>query len=270
MKQGLNVAKKNTEKKPRKVGLILIGDELLNASREDKHMQAVIDMLQKRGMKLSWMHLIGDDEDELVSLFSKTMASNDVVFSCGGIGATPDDLTRECAAAASRRALVRHPEARALIEGVYGEKAYPDRILMGDFPEKAEIIPNPVNKIPGFSIEHHHFVPGFPSMAKPMIQWVLDTKYKHLFSKTPDIEVRWDLHEVGESDLMATMTKLLDSFPGVGLSSLPSVAKHGWLIDFGLKGQRQKVEEAAKWFESQLQSLQVSYDYRGESGRQGN
>ena len=270
MKQhGLNIVEQ-TQNRTRKVGLILIGDELLNASREDKHMQAVIDMLKKRGMKLSWMHLIGDDEDELVSLFSKTMASNDLVFSCGGIGATPDDLTRECAAAASKQALVRHPEAQALIEGIYGKKAYPDRILMGDFPEKAKIIPNPVNKVPGFSVDHHHFVPGFPSMAKPMIQWVLDTQYPHLFSDTPDIEVRWDLHEVGESDLMPTMTQLLDCFPGVGLSSLPSGANHNWLIDFGLKGQRTKVEEAARWFETQLQSLRVNYDYRGESGQARN
>jgi molybdopterin-biosynthesis enzyme MoeA-like protein len=265
MKQGLDSIEK-ISKRRQKVGLILIGDELLNASREDKHMQAVIDMLKKRGMKLSWMHLIGDDEDELVSLFRKTMASNDVVFSCGGIGATPDDLTRECAALASHQALVRHPEAQALIEGIYGDRAYPDRIIMGDFPEKAKIIPNPVNQVPGFSVAHHHFVPGFPNMAKPMIQWVLDTQYKHLFSDTPDIEVRWDLHEIGESDLMGTMTTLLDCFPGVGLSSLPSAtAKQGWSIDFGLKGQRNKVEEAAQWFETQLQSLRVHYDYRGES-----
>jgi molybdopterin-biosynthesis enzyme MoeA-like protein len=268
MNQGLN-SEQNIKHKMQKVGLILIGDELLNASRKDQHMQAVINMLRKRGMKLSWTHFIGDDEDELVSLFSQTMSSTDVVFSCGGIGATPDDLTRECAAAASRQALVRHPEAQALIEGVYGTRAYPDRILMGDFPEKAEIIPNPVNKIPGFSMENHHFVPGFPSMAKPMIQWVLDTKYKHLFSDDPDIEVRWDLHKVGESDLMSTMTKLLDCFPGVGLSSLPSSAKHNWKIDFGLKGQRNKVEEAAKWFELQLQALSVNYVYRGESEHQG-
>jgi molybdopterin-biosynthesis enzyme MoeA-like protein len=267
MKHGLNSIK-SVNQKAQKIGLILIGDELLNASREDKHMQAVIDMLKKRGMKLSWMHLIGDDKDELISLFSKTMATTDVVFSCGGIGATPDDLTRECAAAASKQAIVRHPEAQALIEGVYGEKAYPDRIIMGDFPEKAEIIPNPINQMPGFSVANHHFVPGFPSMAKPMIEWVLDTKYQHLFSNDPDIEVRWDLHEVGESDLMSTMTSLLDYFPGVGLSSLPSGAKQGWLIDFGLKGQRNKVEEAARWFEDQLRSLRVNYDYRGESGRQ--
>ncbi|HIO91827.1 MAG TPA: competence/damage-inducible protein A [Leucothrix mucor] len=249
----------------KKVGLILIGDELLNASRTDKHLQTVIGMLQERGMKLNWMHLLGDDKDELITLFRTSMASNDVVFSCGGIGATPDDLTRECAAIASNQNFMRHPEAQSLIEEKFGESAYPHRILMSDLPEKANIIPNPINQVPGFSIDDHHFVPGFPSMATPMIQWVLDTKYQHLFSNHPDVDVRWDLHEVAESELIPTMNNLLDSFPEVALSSLPSSEKHGWLIDFGLKGQRNKVEEAAKWFEAQLQTMHISFDYRGEN-----
>jgi len=255
---------KNKCNQTQKIGLVIIGDELLNGSRKDKHMQRVIDMLRQRGMKLSWMHLLGDDKDELVSLFKATMATNDVVFSCGGIGATPDDLTRECAAIASDQAMVRHPEAQALIEKKYGKRAYPHRILMSDLPEQAQIIPNPINQVPGFSVENHHFVPGFPSMATPMIEWVLDTKYQHLFNSHPDVDVRWDLHEVAETELMPTMANLLDTFPEVALSSLPSGKKHAWLIDFGLKGQRKKVEEAAEWFETQLDSMKVSFDYRGE------
>ncbi|MCK5901720.1 MAG: competence/damage-inducible protein A [Cocleimonas sp.] len=261
MKTGINGVRKQ-----QKIGLILIGDELLNALRQDEHMVTVIGMLQARGMKLNWMHLVGDDEDELVALFRSTLATNDVVFSCGGIGATPDDLTRQCIAKAANQSLIRHPDAKAIIENEFGKLAYPDRILMSDFPEKSVIIPNPINQFPGFSLEHHHFVPGFPNMAAPMIKWVLDTRYQHLFSNHPDIEVRWDLHEVGESALMSTMQTLLDNFPGVALSSLPrSSNKQGWLIDFGLKGQRIKVEEASKWFEKQLQSLHVNFDYRGES-----
>ncbi len=259
MKQAIN-----DNNRDQKIGLILIGDELLNGSRQDKHLQMFIDMLRKRGMKLNWMHLLGDNEEELVALFKRSMATNDVVFSCGGIGATPDDLTRQCAAIASKQAFVRHPEAQALLEKKFGEKAYPNRILMSDLPEQAELIPNPVNQVPGFSVGHHHFVPGFPSMAKPMIQWVLDTKYQHLFSNHPDVDVRWDLHEVGESELMPTMNNLLNTFPEVALSSLPSGKKRGWLIDFGLKGQRHKVEEAAEWFETQLDTMQVNFDYRGE------
>ena len=247
-----------------KIGLIIIGDELLNASRKDKHMQTVIKILQKRGMKLNWMHLLGDNKEELVTLFKTSMASNDVVFSCGGIGATPDDLTRESAAIASKQALIRHPEAQVLIENKFGKAAYPHRILMSDLPKQAAIIPNPINQVPGFSLGHHHFVPGFPSMATPMIQWVLDTKYQHLFNSHPDVDVRWDLHEIAESELMPTMTNLLDTFPEVALSSLPSGKKHAWLIDFGLKGQRNKVEEAAEWFETQLDTMQVNFDYRGE------
>ena len=254
----------NKTNNTQKVGLIIIGDELLNASRQDKHLQTVIEMLSKRGMKLNWMHLLGDNEDELVALFKSTMATNDLVFSCGGIGATPDDLTRQCAAIASNQKLVRHPEAQALLEKKYGEKAYPHRILMSELPEKADIIPNPVNQVPGFSINHHYFVPGFPSMATPMIEWVLDTKYTHLFSNHPDIDVRWNLHQVGESELMMTMRNLLDSFPDVALSSLPRSKNKGWMIDFGLKGQPKEVEKAGEWFETQLQTMQISFDYRGE------
>lgn len=247
-----------------KVGLILIGDELLNASREDKHMSNVIGMLRERGMKLNWVHVLGDNTEELVALFRRTMASGDLVFSCGGIGATPDDLTRECAAEAAGQKIIRHPEAQALIEAKFGEEAYPNRILMSDLPEQAEVIPNPVNQVPGFSVSHHYFVPGFPNMATPMIKWVLDTKYKHLFSDTPDIEVRWDLHNVAESELLSTMKQLLEAFPNVNLSSLPSSDKHGWLIDFGLKGQRKDVEQASAWFEDELGSLEIKYSYRGE------
>ena len=246
------------------VGLILIGDELLNASREDKHMSTVIRMLQKRGMTLNWVHVLGDDKEALITLFRQTMASNDLVFSCGGIGATPDDVTRECAAVAANQSIIRHPEAQALIEEKFGEAAYPNRILMSDLPESAAIIPNPVNQVPGFSVNHHYFVPGFPSMATPMIEWVLDTQYAHLFSDSPDIEVRWDLHDVAESELIVTMNLLLETFPKVALSSLPNSDKHGWLIDFGLKGRKKDVDKTSKWFEEQLNTLGVKYDYRGE------
>ena len=52
-------------------------------------------------------------------------------------------------------ALVDWREAR------FGEEAYPIRIRMADLPEGSRLIPNPYNQIPGFSIGHHHFLPGF-------------------------------------------------------------------------------------------------------------
>ena len=242
-----------------KIGLILIGNELLNGSRQDKHMSKVIELLHERGLGLSWVRILGDTKDQLISTFTQTLALDDVVFSFGGIGATPDDITRLCAAEASSKKLVRHPQAQALIEEKFKDEAYPNRILMSDLPEGADLIPNSINKIPGFKLNHHHFVPGFPNMAWPMIEWVLDTHYSHLFNQHPDSEMRWDILGVPESTLLDSMNELVEQFPSVDLSSLPSTERRGELIDFGLKGQPEELQIASKWLENRLNEMNIPY-----------
>lgn len=245
-----------------KVGLILIGDELLNGSRQDKHMAKSIEILHQRGMQLGWVRIVADDVAALVQTFKETMISQDIVFSFGGIGATPDDLTRDCAAQARGVSLVKHPEAVKLIEDQFGEQAYPNRILMSELPEGADIIPNPVNKVPGFKLDHHHFVPGFPSMSWPMMEWVLDTHYSHVFDDNPDVDWRWKLTGAIESDLLDMMNELLETFPKVKLSSLPNTqCRHQ--IDFGLKGKSDKVADAAIWFESYMQAHEFQFERMG-------
>ena len=245
------------------VGIILIGDELLNGSRQDKHMSKVIAILKDRGMNLSWVRIIGDTEEEISANLEQTIPTNDVVFSFGGIGATPDDLTRSSAAKAFGVELIRHPEAKAIIEDQFGEKAYPNRILMSDLPATASLIPNPVNRVPGFKVDHHHFVPGFPDMSWPMVEWVLETYYQHLFNEHPDVEWRWDITGVPESSLLDSMNELLSTFKEVRLSSLPNTERRGELIDFGLKGQKADVEVASKWLENRLDEMSIEYTFRG-------
>ena len=245
-----------------KVGLIIVGDEILNGSRVDKHMGTLIDFLQARGLSLSWVRIVGDDHDELVETYVQsyayTLKQGGCVFSCGGIGATPDDITRACAAEAAQVALVTHPEAKALIERKFGEDAYPNRILMSELPEGAVVIPNPVNQVPGFSLANHHFVPGFPNMAWPMMEWVLDHYYADSFSAKSFVDWRWDIRGQSESNLLGMMGELLALHPAVRLSSLPNT-KDRMLIDFGLKGDEKKVAEAAEWFEQWLQGSNVNF-----------
>jgi molybdopterin-biosynthesis enzyme MoeA-like protein len=176
------------------IGLIIIGDEILSGKRQDKHFTEILRMLSARGLPLSWVSYLGDDRERLTALLRETFARGELVFSCGGIGATPDDHTRQAAAAALGRDLELHPEARELItercrdmarEGKgSADMTVPEnqqRLKMGEFPRGARIIPNPFNRIPGFAIDHHYFLPGFPVMAWPMIEWVLDTHYSGLF-----------------------------------------------------------------------------------------
>ncbi len=246
-----------------KVGLILIGDELLSGRRQDKHMHRVLEMLNERGMKLAWVRMIGDTRQEITDTLNQTKVLNEVVFSFGGIGATPDDQTRAAAAEAFEENFICHPEAKALLVEKFGDDVYPNRILMAELAENAELVPNPINQVPGFKLANHHFVPGFPNMAWPMVEWVLDTHYSHLFNEHPDVEWRWDLTGVPESSLLPMMNEILDTFDGVGVSSLPSTKELGNLIDFGLKGPEIEVEKAAQWMESYFVKNGIEHTYRG-------
>src|SRR5581483_11500412 len=138
-------------------GAYIIGDELLVGKRADKHLAFLIGALARRGLRLAWAHYLGDEPARLTEALRRSFAASDVVFSFGGIGATPDDHTRQCAAAALSVPLELHPQAEREIRGRFpGSEATPQRLQMGEFPRGAVTIPNPVNSIPGFSLAEHH------------------------------------------------------------------------------------------------------------------
>lgn len=250
-------------------GVIIIGDEILSGRRVDKHLPKVIELLSARGLVLGWAEYVGDDPERIKATLKRTFASGDVVFSTGGIGATPDDHTRQCAAQALGVPLELHPEAADLIRSRIREMQAASgaavatqpldfdspenrhRMNMGVFPRGAAIIPNGYNKIPGFSVGDHHFVPGFPVMAWPMMEWVLDTKYAHLHHVVAHAERSLYVFELMESTLTPLMEKIEADFPGVRVFSLPSVgdAERGGVfarrhIDLGVKGEPEAVAAA--------------------------
>ena len=257
---------------PKSVTLIIVGDEILSGKRSDKHLPKVIDLLTARGLQLSYAEYVGDSPQRITAILKRAFDSGDIVFSTGGIGATPDDHTRQCAAAALGVPLELHPEAEKLIrermqdvareQGVPYEPDRPDnihRLNMGVFPQGATLIPNPYNKIPGFSVGDVHFVPGFPVMAWPMIEWVLDTRYSHLFNKNPYIEKSVIVFGSMEATLTPLMEELERDHPGVKVFSLPSVDHpvYGRHIDLGVKGEPGAVEKAYPQLIAGLKGLGV-------------
>lgn len=243
----------------RNFGLIIVGDEILSGKRLDKHMPKVIELLAARGLSLTWAEYVGDDPARITASLARAFASGDVVFSTGGIGATPDDHTRQCAAAALGVPLLLHPEAEVLIreriqdtakeQGIAYEPDRPDnvhRLNMGTFPVGAEIIANPYNKIPGFSVGDVHFVPGFPVMAWPMVESVLDTRYAHLFAQGQAIEKSVIVYGAMEATLTPLMEAVEATHPGIKVFSLPSVdhPQHGRHIELGVKGDPERVHPA--------------------------
>ena len=222
------------------VGIYIIGDEILSGRRQDAHLSKVIELLSARGLTLSWANYLGDIPEQITASIKASMARGDVVFSFGGIGATPDDYTRQCAADAAGVPIERHAGAVANIEAQYGEGAYPKRVLMADFPKGCDLIPNPINRVAGFSLHQHYFVPGFPEMAHPMVEWVLDTYYSHAFHQQDYIESSIVVTEAGESDLIDLMRAMLEQYPMLKLFSLPRTNQRR-TTELGMKGESAQV-----------------------------
>ena len=240
------------------IGTVIVGDEILSGKRQDKHLAKLIDLLAARGLGLSWARYVGDDRARVTEALAHAFASGDLVFSFGGIGATPDDHTRQAAADALGVPLALHPEARELIlqrireqadeQGLPYEPERPDnarRLNMGVFPAGATIIPNPYNKIPGFSVGDVHFVPGFPVMAWPMVESVLDRRYAHLHRDAPR-ERSVLVFDSMEASLTPLMEEIESRFAPVRVFSLPSVdhPELGRHIELGVKGRGAVVDEA--------------------------
>ena len=224
------------------IGALIIGDEILSGKRQDKHLPHVIDTLAARGLALDFVHYLGDDRERLTAMLRDSFARGDLVFSFGGIGATPDDHTRQAAAAALGVPLARHPEAVAEIEARFGAEAYPHRVLMAEFPEGAASFPIRSTASPGFAIRDHHFFPGFPQMAWPMLDWVLATWYPDLRREPPQ-ERAIVVYGAGESQLLPLMEANVARFPLLKLFSLPSFMPDGGRrIELGVKGDPAQVD----------------------------
>jgi molybdopterin-biosynthesis enzyme MoeA-like protein len=233
-----------------KFGAIVIGDEIMSGKRQDKHMPRAIATLAERGLDLAWCQYLGDDPELITATLKRTFTGEDVVFSFGGIGATPDDHTRLCAAHAAGVELRLHPDAEAEIRARFADNpagVTPQRLAMGEFPIGSEIIPNPHNRIPGFALRHHYFLPGFPQMAWPMLAWVLDTHYRHLFNPGKVAESAIIVRGAGESQLIELM-----------VFSLPRIEPDRY-IELGVRGHPVAVAPAIDRLKKGVSALGFSW-----------
>lgn len=252
----------------RTFGAVIIGDEIVSGKRQDKHFAKVAELLRVRGLRLSWVQYLCDDRQRLTEIFQRSMAAGEVVFSFGGIGNTPDDHTRQAAAAALGVDLALHPDAEREIRARFEQMdglVTPERLLLGTFPVGSEIIPNPFNRIPGFMAREHYFVPGFPQMAHPMIEWVLDTYYADLFAPAATVEKAFLLTgpNAYESALLDLMEKIVAAYPTLRLFSLPSLnGQERRHLELGVEGAPERVDQAMLEIQAEIERRGITWVWR--------
>ncbi len=262
-----------------RIGLIIIGDEILSGKRADKHLSKVIELLGARGLRLHWAQYVGDDRAAITALLRQSLASEDVVFVCGGIGATSDDHTRQAAAAALGVDIELHPQAAELIAQRCAEMAAEgrgsadmstpenrQRLRMGEFPRGARIIANPFNLIPGFAVQRHYCLPGFPAMAWPMIEAILDGELAGALRAELTGERAMLVFDTPESAIATLMEAVEASFAGVKAFSLPSLGgggdgrPRGRHIELGVKGDPAKVDAAFEQMRRGVEAMGARFD----------
>jgi len=242
-----------------KFNLIIIGDELLNGRRSDCHLPNMIELMAERGLELYRSLMIGDTPELIIETLRSLHEANNIVFCFGGIGATPDDYTRQCAAQAFSVPLLVHEQGKKILEDKFGDQAYPHRIHMVTIPSGSRLIPNPYNNIPGFSYEHFHFVPGFPQMAKPMIAWVLDTYYQDLSPAMPLVRRSLLVYGKNEGELVDLMNALLTKYADIKLSCLPRIDVQKTYVELSVLGDPSQIDSVYQYMVAELDAMSAEW-----------
>ena len=232
------------------IHLVIIGDEILSGKREDKHFKKALDVTKQNNYVIKSVSYLPDSEHEIQSKIENL--KDKIVFCFGGIGATPDDHTRSSAAKAHQKSLKRHTDAAKLIEDKFGKEAYPKRILMADLPDGSELIPNEINMIPGFYINKKFFMPGFPEMAWPMMDWIFKNKLPQ--SNKIEFDRSIIIPDIAESLLIDLMNQIENDFPLVKMYSLPKITPQRQ-VEFGIKGDKEQVLSAMEVVKKYVKEL---------------
>jgi len=202
---------------------VIIGSEILNQRREDAHFEFVNKKLHQNNHKHKASFIIEDDPEFMIDIFTFIKKDkNSVLFSFGGIGATPDDYTREITAKVFRDGkLYLNEEAKQIaIDNSNTTNNLNNRVKMAYLPKDVKLLNNIVNKVPAYQMDDRFFfMPGFPSMAHNMVETSLDKYYPKAIEKTRKTIIAF----CGEGTLIEEMQKIPKE---IEFSSLPSILKN--------------------------------------------
>jgi len=209
---------------------VIIGSEILNRKRVDKHFDFLSSELEKVGHSLFASFIIKDDAKLIEEIY--TLIKNDakaIMFSFGGIGSTPDDLTRELSAKIFKDSMMLRNKQfeKDIIERI-GERAYPHPIKMSDLPRDAKLLHNPINNMSGYYLDaKYFFMPGFPEMAQPMMSSII----KEYLPKSKKVYTKSFIADTGEGILIELMNNVPKEME---LSSLPMMNGGHPKVEFSL------------------------------------
>ncbi|GAB4367612.1 MAG: molybdopterin-binding protein [Deltaproteobacteria bacterium] len=229
-----------------RVGIVVLGDEVLGGEIRESNLGFLIPLLNGWGAEVALCAILPDEIETVARHLAAYRAEAELLILTGGIGPTPDDITRDAVARVAGVPLVVHPEARALLERYYGDRINENRLLMARVPEGAELIPNPVSAAPGFYIAGMAAFPGIPRLLHEMIGWLKPRvrgarpSRVTLYSSAP------------ESSYAGIMRDTVRAFPEVRVGSYPML-EGGYRVRVVFRaGSLHRASDCADWFAKRM------------------
>ena len=211
--------------------VVLLGSELLTGEVSDENLPYLARELFELGVELTLALVLPDQVELAARLIAPLYPQVDHLITPGGIGPTPDDLTRELVCKLLDLPLVENPAARRLIEQFYGPRLTPERLRMALLPQGAEPIPSPSGGLPGFAVDKFICLPGIPGLVREMFPAVQERLRTAPFHRR-SLEVR-----LGESQLAPLLRRLENSFPDLAIGSYPHCGPDGWRTRIVVRGK---------------------------------
>lgn len=156
--------------------VILIGDELLSGRTQDTNLRTIAEFLGPLGVEIREARMIPDVHETIVATVNELRGAHNYVFTTGGIGPTHDDITADAVAQAFGVELYEDQRIiEAMLTRIKPEDLNASRRRMARVPQGGDLVPNPVNKIPGFRIANVIVMAGVPMIMQAMLDGVAPT-----------------------------------------------------------------------------------------------
>ena len=195
--------------------VLIIGDEILSGRTQDTNLRDIARYLGVHGVDVAEVRIVPDVIETIAEALNTLRSQNDYVITTGGIGPTHDDITADAVAAAFGVELFEHPEIIRMMEAKY--ELTPARRRMARVPEGGDLVINPVNGPPGFTIGNVFVLAGVPQIMRGMLQDVGHRLKGGAVTLSRTVRVEGS----GEGVIAAPLEAVAKAHPEMSLGSYP-------------------------------------------------
>jgi len=234
--------------------ILVIGDEILSGRTKDKNIGYIADYLTNIGIDLREVRIVPDVMEEIVEALNALRARYTYVFTTGGIGPTHDDITADAVAQAFGVELFEDERIiAAMLERIKPEDLNEARRRMARVPKGGDLVPNPVNKIPGFRIGNVITMAGVPMIMQAMLDCV---------APTLETGVKLTMHAIDaglpEGQYATPLADIAKAHETLSIGSYPSYVDGAFRNQIIVRGREpQQVAAAAEEIEAMLAKLRA-------------